>query len=253
MPHSHTSLRIRIGAVAACLIAALLAGCFSTTGEAEAAADGFQTLGPVEAPTKRIVPSSVPTPQEHADPFLTAVIETPEPANEPDPEPAFELIEELAPELNASVGWVRIPKAEVDWPLIEGVNPEQLDISPGHMPRTPMPGQWGNAVLAGHRTTFGSPFYHLDRLEPGDEIYVDTEIGTHTYEVVSTEIVLPTAMWTVQHRDGGWLTLISCHPKGSNAQRIIIFARLIDGPNADAIEAMYSGPYDPPTDPEATE
>jgi sortase A len=170
-----------------------------------------------------------------------------EPAEEAQGPPEWVL--EDPPALGEAIGRIRIPKVGVDWPLIEGVQPEQLDISPGHMPRTAMPGQFGNAVLAGHRSTFGAPFSDLDLLVPGDEIEVDTGIGTHTYAVVSTEIVLPTGMWTVQHRDGGWLTLVTCHPKGSNAQRMIVFARLVDGPNLAAVEAAFSGEYLPPKEP----
>jgi sortase A len=54
-----------------------------------------------------------------------------------------------------------------------------------------MPGQLGNAVISGHRTTWGAPFNRIDELEPGDQITVETMIGTHTYEVVSSEVVWP--------------------------------------------------------------
>jgi LPXTG-site transpeptidase (sortase) family protein len=191
--------------------------------------------------------------QEAVDAAFEATVPAEEPAKPisapAEPAVVLDWVVEEAPGLGETIGRIRIPKAGVDWPLIEGVQKEQLDISPGHMPRTAMPGQFGNAVIAGHRSTFGAPFSNLDLLEPGDEIQVDTGIGTHTYAVVSTEIVLPTGMWTVQHRDGGWLTLVTCHPKGSNAQRMIVFARLVDGPNLAAVEAAFTGEYLPPKDP----
>lgn len=196
--------------------------------------------GPMPVVTST-VPTTIPV-------FDDPILETPIAGTPPVDAPAS-FTYEFPPEVDAYVGWIRIPKANVDHQVIEGVARAQLDVSPGHMPRTAMPGQFGNAVIAGHRTTYGAPFYDLDLLVPGDEIFVDTAIGTHTYEVVSTEIVLPTAMWTVQHRAGAWLTLIACHPKGSNAQRIIVFAKLVDGPNHEAVEAIYDGDYEPPTDP----
>jgi len=223
----------------------LVAGCVNAAPGAGPTDTGVQAFGDTERDTTPDGAPPVTTPAPvYDDPILDVTVED---APEVDQGPEFTY--EFAPELGDPVGRIRIPLANVDWPVLEGVERRHLDVSPGHMPRTPMPGQLGNAVIAGHRTTFGAPFYDLDLLNPGDPIYVDTGIGTHTYEVVSTEIVLPTAMWTVQHRPGGWLTLIACHPKGTNAQRIIVFARIVDGPNAAAIAETYSGPYDPPVDP----
>ena len=45
------------------------------------------------------------------------------------------------------------------------------------LPGTPMPGQPGNAAIAGHRTTYGAPFYRLDELKPGRPIFVTTRQG----------------------------------------------------------------------------
>jgi sortase A len=205
---------------------------------------GSDTESGTPPPPPSVTASTATTLAEFDDPILETPID-----DAPAVETSLEYISEFAPGVDEYVARIRIPKANVDHPVIEGVARPQLDVSPGHMPLTPMPGQFGNAVVAGHRTTYGAPFFDLDLLAPGDEIFVDTAVGTHTYEVVSTEIVLPTAMWTVQHRAGGWLTLIACHPKGSNAQRIIVFAKLVAGPNYEAISDLYDGPYDPPTDP----
>ena len=58
--------------------------------------------------------------------------------------------------------------------VVAGVGREDLKKGPGHYPETPMPGQLGNSAIAGHRTTYGEPFFDLDELEPGDEIIVTT-------------------------------------------------------------------------------
>jgi LPXTG-site transpeptidase (sortase) family protein len=227
----------------------LAAACAEMTPLGGPTDTGVQALGSdTDTGTPPPPPVSSPTTTTTLPEFDDPILETPiEPAPPVEKSPGFTY--EFPPEVDEYVGWIRIPAANIDHQVIEGVARTQLDVSPGHMPRTAMPGQFGNAVIAGHRTTYGAPFYDLDLLAPGDDIFVDTAIGTHTYEVVSTEIVLPNAMWTVQHRAGGWLTLIACHPKGSNAQRIIVFAKLVGGPNHDAISAIYDGPYDPPTDP----
>ena len=56
-----------------------------------------------------------------------------------------------------------------------------LKKGPGHYPESPLPGQEGNAAIAGHRTTYGAPFNRIDELEPGDEIHVETIQGSFTY------------------------------------------------------------------------
>ena len=84
-----------------------------------------------------------------------------------------------------------IPKIGVDKIVVEGVGRNDLRKGPGHYPDTPMPGQPGNAAIAGHRTTYGAPFNRIDELEPGDEILVTTLQGPFTYEVTGTEIVTP--------------------------------------------------------------
>jgi sortase A len=105
-----------------------------------------------------------------------------------------------------------------------------------------MPGQVGNTVISGHRTTNGAPFYDLDQLGRGDAILVESLTGTHTYEVVETRIVHPTDTWVATQWEGSWLTLTTCTPKFSSSSRLIVFARLIDGPNAEAIHARYGLP-----------
>ena len=84
-----------------------------------------------------------------------------------------------------------IPAIGVDKIVVEGVSLADLKKGPGHYPETPLPGQEGNAAIAGHRTTYGAPFHRLDELEPGDEITVTTVQGEFTYEVTETHIVSP--------------------------------------------------------------
>jgi LPXTG-site transpeptidase (sortase) family protein len=163
-------------------------------------------------------------------------------------EPARWVLEEQ-PEKGEPGGRIIIPAADVDAVFVGGVKPENLALGPGHMTRTAVPGQYGNSAIAGHRTTYGAWFNRIDLLEPGDEIFVETGIGTHTYAVVSTIIVHPRDTWVVQPRDGAWLTLISCHPKGSAAQRMIVFAKLVDGPNIDAVTEVFGTEYEPPEPP----
>lgn len=120
-----------------------------------------------------------------------------------------------------------------DGPLfvVEGVTLDHLKRGPGHYPQTAGPGQEGNFAISGHRTTYGAPFYHLDRLREGDEIHVvDRQQREWVYVVKRQEIVAPTALWVIGEDplDTGvpTMTLTTCHPRFSAAQRMIVFAEL---------------------------
>jgi LPXTG-site transpeptidase (sortase) family protein len=164
----------------------------------------------------------------------------------PDVRPALPgVLTETPPQAGQALGRIVIPAAGVDWLVVEGVSQADLAQGPGHMPGTALPGQPGNAVISGHRTTHGAPFYDLDLLAPGDSITVETLIGSHVYEVVELLVVAPNAVWVTEQVEGAWLTLTTCHPKGSAQERLIVFARLVDGPNATAVTALPNGDLPP--------
>lgn len=166
---------------------------------------------------------------------------TPDPRSQPEPEDPV-IVTEESPDEGEALGWIRIPSAQVDHVVVSGVSREVLKKGPGHMPWTPLPGQPGNAVISGHRTTYGAPFFYLDEVEVGHEIYVETLIGVHTYRVRDILIVEPTDVWVTDPRPGAWLTLTTCTPRYSAAQRLVIVAEMIDGPNLAAIKASIIRP-----------
>lgn len=122
-----------------------------------------------------------------------------------------------------------------DLVVYEGVDRQTLQSGPGHMEGTPLPGQPGNAVVSGHRTTHGRPFFDFDLINEGDRIEVETAVGTHVYETRRIQVVEPTDVWVIDPRPGGWLTLTTCEPKFSARQRLVIWAEMVDGPNHDFI------------------
>lgn len=106
-----------------------------------------------------------------------------------------------------------------------------LAAGPGHYPQTGRPGRPGNIAIAGHRTGWGSPFLHLDDLEPGDRIkIVDRKGVRHTYVVRESRLVAPTADWVLGPDPLGsgepTLTLTTCDPPEINTERLIVFATL---------------------------
>jgi len=151
--------------------------------------------------------------------------------------PTLEFHPEEQPVENTEFARLIVPKLRLDAVVFEGVTGEALAQGPGHMPNTPLPGQPGNAVISGHRTTHGRPFFDFDLLLPGDRIEVETAIGTHVYEVRESLIVKPTDIWVTDDKAGGWLTLTTCNPKFSARERLIIFAEMVEGPNLAYIEA----------------
>ena len=125
---------------------------------------------------------------------------------------------------------IEIPAIGLDKIVVEGVGRGDLRKGPGHYPDTPLPGQPGNAAIAGHRTTYGAPFNRIDELGDGDEIIVTTPQGRFVYEFAAQEIVDPSEVSVLEDKGDDRLTLTSCHPKYSARQRIIVTATLADEP-----------------------
>jgi sortase A len=135
----------------------------------------------------------------------------------------------LAFQSGDSVGIIDIPKIGLSAAFVEGVNVDDLRNGPGHYPGTPLPGQEGNAAIAGHRTTYGAPFGDLDQLARGDEIRVQTVQGTFKYTVDEAPYVVdPNDSSPLDAMTGAAkLTLTTCDPKYSAANRLIVKANLV--------------------------
>jgi sortase A len=134
------------------------------------------------------------------------------------------------PPTGEAVAIIRIPKIGVEKAVVEGVGVNALKQGPGHYPTTPMPGQPGNAAIAGHRTTYGAPFFRTDELEAGDLIQVTTRQGEFTYKVREKKVVKPTQNEVLNPSTENLLTLTTCNPRFSAAQRLVIVSELTDNP-----------------------
>lgn len=87
----------------------------------------------------------------------------------------------------APVAILDIPAVGIDkMVVVEGASPENLALGPGHLPSTPLPGEYGVSVLYGRRATFGAPFGRLTELKNGDKISVITGQGRFSYTVVAS-------------------------------------------------------------------
>ncbi|GGP02845.1 class E sortase [Nonomuraea glycinis] len=135
-------------------------------------------------------------------------------------------------ELGGALAMLRIPRLGrgYEYAVVEGVDAEHLKKGPGHYPGSALPGKVGNFVVSGHRTTYAAPFNRIDELERGDEIIVEAREARYTYRVTSQDIVEPDEIEVIAPVPGKpdirpirpYITLSTCHPEYSAAQRLIV-------------------------------
>ena len=182
------------------------------------------TAAPTIAPTT-VAPTTVaPTTVAPTTTTTTTATTTTIPVQET--EPIAPPSDPNAKEPVIEMGSIVIPKIDVDMPMYEGIRMTTLDYGPGHWPGSALPGQVGNVVVAGHRTSKHRVFRNVDQLVAGDEIIFNDDNGEHVYLVSKVEIVGPDALWIVDPTPTATVTLFACHPPGSTAQRIVVFADL---------------------------
>lgn len=120
---------------------------------------------------------------------------------------------------------IMIPKIAVEWIVHEGTDIASLKRGPGHYPGTALPGEASLCVIAGHRTTYGSPFNKVDKLAIGDEIILQSANGdTFVYAVTGQAEVKPDDVSLLTPTNYGSLALTTCTPKFYALRRLIIFA-----------------------------
>lgn len=207
------------------LVALLAAAAFGLTGWSLAAGDG-RDVAARGAATPAAVSTLPPSPTTTAAPPTTAtpaLVDLPIPEDSP--------VDAYADTPHVVHGTLSLPTIGVTEPLHEGVTLTAINNGPSHWPGTALPGELGNVVVAGHRTTYTKPFHDLDLLQPGDPLLFTMNDGTvWSYEMTGTDIVGPDAMHIVDQTNDHTATLFACHPKGSAAQRIVARFRLL-GPS----------------------
>lgn len=140
------------------------------------------------------------------------------------------------PAVDTKFGVMYIPRFGAGYarPISQGVGVVDVlnKAGIGHYPGTQMPGQVGNFAVAAHRTTYGAPFKQVATLRVGDNIYIQTKDGYYTYQYRGLEYVRPTGVGVlapvpefpgITARDRV-LTMTSCNPEFSAAERIISYA-----------------------------
>ena len=166
----------------------------------------------------------------------------------------------LKPELGEAFARMYIPTfgSDFHFAILEGTEDEDLLRGPGHYADTQMPGELGNFGVAGHRVGKGAPFNDLGNLETCDAIVIETQTEWITYRVMPIDGVqadcftpeqqakpeyqgingrhitlpddgavinpIPGMDTPVEQASEALLTLTTCHPQFSNAERMIVHA-----------------------------
>ncbi len=140
------------------------------------------------------------------------------------------------PSVNAPQGspvaLLRVPRLGLDEVVVEGSSPEELKAGPGHLSVSPMPGEFGNAVVLGRRTTYGGPFHDLNHLRRGDTISVTTGQGTFSYVVTQVGRVPAGDGGPLQGTLDSRLTLVTSDPTYLFTGRLVVIAMLQGQPLA---------------------
>jgi sortase A len=153
---------------------------------------------------------------------------------------------------------IKIPKIGLDTVIVHGVGVEELKKGPGLFPDcvsgetsecvkdVSYPGESGNVAVSGHRTTYGAPFFRLNELTKGDTIDFISGRARYRYKVrQAPKIVDPVSGFSeVEQSRKPELTLTTCHPRFSAAQRLVIKANF-EGSSLVAARPAGSGPVRP--------
>jgi len=173
-------------------------------------------------------------------------------------------IEAVDPSVTQSVSpepRLLIPKLNIDVPVAFNISTNDVMSAMNHgvaqfaIPgANALPGQVGNLVISGHSAgdiyssnPYKFIFSGLERLEPGDLIYINFESVRYTYQMTKSEVVEPSNVAAlIYDTDKPMLTLITCTPLGTSKYRLLITAEQIapayEAPNPDEQPAVDDTP-----------
>ncbi len=108
-------------------------------------------------------------------------------------------------------GRLVIPSLKLDLQVGYGVGEEDLKKGPGFYPQSGYPST-GNVSIAGHRNAYGSPFWYLDKLKPGDTIELYYDNAHYIYSVDKVYVTNSRDWSVVDPTSKPAITLTTCHP-----------------------------------------
>lgn len=122
-----------------------------------------------------------------------------------------------------------IPSMNLQQPLYGG-GEEALSKGIWHMPGSGSPDVGGNMVLSGHRFTYGGPavLYHMDKVKEGDKVIVYWGKKKYEYQVRRVFVVPPTAVEIQDQTEFPLLTIYTCTPLVTAANRLVVQATPVE-------------------------
>lgn len=184
---------------------------------------------PTETVTERplTAPPQLPLPGRAGPAAALDTAVTTVPAEQRLPNPVAIPLDGYTDEPVVLLGSIEIPRIGLDHTLYQGVTLHNIDEGPSHWTGTALPGQRGNAVIAGHRVTHSRPFRHIDQLKPGDEVIFRVDGVRSVYSVTGSMVVTPDDTWIGNQSRDSIATLYACHPPGSAAERYVVRMALV--------------------------
>lgn len=131
-----------------------------------------------------------------------------------------------APAEGAATALLDIPSLDVHDVVVEGTSTQDLKRGPGHLRGSPQPGEFGNVVILGRRTTYGAPFRHLDQLGPHDTVTLITGTGSFEYDVTSVERTGAGSADALNGTTDSRLTLVTSDSAYFPSGRLVVVAKL---------------------------
>lgn len=147
-----------------------------------------------------------------------------------EPAATYNLTQGVIPAQGRPVAVLEVPALQLFDAVVQGSDAQDLRSGPGHMPGTPLPGQPGNAVIAGRRATYGAPFGGLASLRTGEMIRVVDGYGVFRYRVSRVETVTAAQRDVVTPTTGNHLTLVTANSDLLPSGRLAVVARLVGAP-----------------------
>jgi sortase A len=152
----------------------------------------------------------------------------------------FVKVKAFRPRPGSAVFRINIPSIDLHQVVVEGVDTDHLRRGPGHYPtcragfelcidgydNEGWPGEKERVIVSGHRTTYGAPFWDLDKLQRGDEVRVETRWGDFVYRVTESTVVDDSSRTIAVPGNQAELVLTTCNPKFSAAERLIVYAEM---------------------------
>jgi sortase A len=128
-------------------------------------------------------------------------------------------------EIGDPVGRLKVPRLGLDLIVVNGTDHDSLTRGPGRYLGSFVPGEGRLIYIAGHRTTYGAPFAHIERLRPGDAVSFEVPYGRFVYRVTSSVIVPADEVSRLESRGLEEVALQACHPRFFASHRYIAYAR----------------------------